>query len=274
MAWICLAVLEESAKLLKSGSTQSLTAKGISMPSVCSYRECNQVICTKPQSGMISQLLKDQCFQASTSSSVDFPVRTSVLLEMEKAWLESEVDYSTKLSDSQKNFDRSLSSLKMCQPLESADLNRLSKSFPKWGMIVDGRVFLPKVLEPITKEKDGSFLLPTPTASTAGTNGKQKCKTTGKWINGKPSLNTMASQNRWPTPTARDWKDNGKSPSELNRNSKTLSTIAGGQLNPKWVEWLMGYPLGWTELNVSVTQWFHFKRKQRLKNSLESKREC
>ena len=23
-----------------------------------------------------------------------------------------------------------------------------------------------------------------------------------------------------------------------------------GQMNPEWVEWLMGYPIGWTELNV------------------------
>jgi hypothetical protein len=22
----------------------------------------------------------------------------------------------------------------------------------------------------------------------------------------------------------------------------------GGQLNPEWVEWLMGWPIGWTEL--------------------------
>ena len=52
----------------------------------------------------------------------------------------------------------------------------------------------------------------------------------------------------WPTPTARDWKDNGKSPAELARNSVTLATHAGGQLNPTWVEWLMGWPLGWTDL--------------------------
>ena len=23
----------------------------------------------------------------------------------------------------------------------------------------------------------------------------------------------------------------------------------GGQLNPTWVEWLMGFPIGWTDLN-------------------------
>ena len=27
-----------------------------------------------------------------------------------------------------------------------------------------------------------------------------------------------------------------------------------GRLNPEWVEWLMGYPIGWTELNVLETQ--------------------
>ena len=27
----------------------------------------------------------------------------------------------------------------------------------------------------------------------------------------------------------------------------------GGTLNPTWVEWLMGYPSGWTDLNASET---------------------
>lgn len=27
-----------------------------------------------------------------------------------------------------------------------------------------------------------------------------------------------------------------------------------GLMNPNWIEWLMGYPIGWTELNVSETQ--------------------
>ena len=31
-------------------------------------------------------------------------------------------------------------------------------------------------------------------------------------------------------------------------------TASGGQLNPTWVEWLMGFPLGWTDLGPSATR--------------------
>ena len=53
---------------------------------------------------------------------------------------------------------------------------------------------------------------------------------------------------KYQTPVSRMWKDNGQSPSELNRNSETLAMQAGGSLNPTWVEWLMGWPLAWTDL--------------------------
>ena len=33
-----------------------------------------------------------------------------------------------------------------------------------------------------------------------------------------------------------------------------LSTATGGSLNPTWVEWLMGFPTGWTDLNALETQ--------------------
>ena len=31
---------------------------------------------------------------------------------------------------------------------------------------------------------------------------------------------------------------------------RNMSQWNGGQLNPTWVEWLMGFPLGWTDLNA------------------------
>jgi len=64
-----------------------------------------------------------------------------------------------------------------------------------------------------------------------------------------PNLESVVQ--RYPTPASMDWKDNGHSPAELNRNSTTLATIAGGSLNPTWVEWLMGFPAEWTALKDS-----------------------
>jgi hypothetical protein len=56
--------------------------------------------------------------------------------------------------------------------------------------------------------------------------------------------------NRWPTPTV--WDGAGK-PNTAPEGGPNLSTVVGGQLNPMWVEWLMGFPLGWTDLEDSET---------------------
>jgi hypothetical protein len=52
---------------------------------------------------------------------------------------------------------------------------------------------------------------------------------------------------RWPTPTVQDAENNG-GPSQYQRNSLPLNAEVGGALNPEWVELLMGFPPGWTEL--------------------------
>jgi hypothetical protein len=239
--------------------------------------------------------------QELISYTEDFPAKTSALLELEKAWKEAEAAYSSRSCDSLMYYDHNSSSWKMCQQSLLEDLLPLPKKLPKEAMIRDGVLYpLVKLAHPI-KEKDGGYLatptasdssrgpskifdpkarssyfrnlvtlaardpygekFPTPTASSYGT---QKSRPNNK---ARPSLETMARKNLWPTPTARDYKDNGKSPSELARNSKTLATHAGGQLNPQWVEWLMGYPVGWTELKDSVMQWYLNARKQRSKRS-------
>lgn len=92
----------------------------------------------------------------------------------------------------------------------------------------------------------------------------------------------------WPTPTARDCKGANsmehllrpKTPGNANHvrqlanavklfgtpcagdaigshgggNGRSLRTDVAGQLNPTWVEWLMGFPPGWTDLNASETR--------------------
>ena len=51
----------------------------------------------------------------------------------------------------------------------------------------------------------------------------------------------------WPTPTVNDSKNNG-GPSQHRRTTIALNAKVGGALNPQWVEWLIGYPIGWTDL--------------------------
>jgi len=55
----------------------------------------------------------------------------------------------------------------------------------------------------------------------------------------------------WPTPASRDYRSpNKKSYSERGGGKKgeQLPNAVGGSLNPNWVEALMGYPPGWTEV--------------------------
>ena len=90
--------------------------------------------------------------------------------------------------------------------------------------------------------------------TTDGTGGPRKLDEKGRRISqSNPDLvfgANLADQVRmWPTPTARDYKDNASSPAELARNSVTLETHAGGSLNPQFVEYLMGYPIGYTDLD-------------------------
>jgi DNA (cytosine-5)-methyltransferase 1 len=57
----------------------------------------------------------------------------------------------------------------------------------------------------------------------------------------------------WPTPTVSYGRNatSGRKPDTKHHSGTTLYDVAyleGGKLNPTWVEWLMGYPTGWTDL--------------------------
>jgi len=55
----------------------------------------------------------------------------------------------------------------------------------------------------------------------------------------------LADQVRlWPTPDASPHKYRLQGDSQ---QSRSLNGVHGGKLNPEWVEWLMGFPIGWTD---------------------------
>jgi hypothetical protein len=53
---------------------------------------------------------------------------------------------------------------------------------------------------------------------------------------------------RWATPQQRDFRTGQTTRWDNPQRSRNLNDQIGGQLNPTWVEWLMGWPLGWTAL--------------------------
>jgi hypothetical protein len=96
-------------------------------------------------------------------------------------------------------------------------------------------------------------LLPTPTDASKGGGSSRS----GKRIGETPTLQGMARKGMWPTPRASD--ANGPQIQPGKQGGLGLNQTVGGQLNPTWVELLMGWPLDWTSLNpidvVQCRQW-------------------
>lgn len=214
---------------------------------------CDEVTLTKPPYGTTCEVSKVKCSPKSKSSRADFPVRISALPALERAWKESDLDYSSRLPDSLALFDQDSFSWKMSQPSLFEGLIAFFWSSLRWGMMRGGRLYQLKALAPVIGVK-GSFFLPTPTASIEGSN----CSPNS--TNRRLGLTQLARRGLIPTPMARD----GRGGTSKNRNSKILPDMVNGPLNPAFVEELMGYRIGWTALSASVIPWYQSKLKKRL----------
>jgi len=122
-------------------------------------------------------------------------------------------------------------------------------------------VFQLRASAPTTKEKE-SGLWRTPDAH--GGRGPSSEKRMKMKLEKKMpiSLNDQVAHSNlmWPTPAAHEGRlgyqrrDTGKKGTQKSLTTIVIDTEGGrekttGQLNPTWVEWLMGYPKGWTDLN-------------------------
>jgi len=94
---------------------------------------------------------------------------------------------------------------------------------------------------------DAVRMWPTPTAhpDNSNVNGKFKNPTLGDAVRMWPTPRAALSETRNHTVYARSTDK----PQNLENKVGTADPSAvGGKLNPTWVEWLMGFPLGWTDL--------------------------
>jgi len=206
-----------------------------------------------------------------------FPAKILAQLEKEQALTESAAECGEKWHASFTKYDHDMFLWKTHQCSLLEDLEPFLETWPQWGLMRNGECWEQQTLAHHTKGT-GFGLWATPAASDGQRGGTITDKMTGQSL--PQMVNTPA---KWPTPCATDYKGSGQTGQLRDRldyaaergatksnnyatpqardfrsgstdrwdnpdRSRNLNDQIGGQLNPTWVEWLMGWPLGWTDL--------------------------
>ena len=187
----------------------------------------------------------------------DFLARTLAQPEKVQELMENDQGCGQKWRGWLAKFDQDSYSWKIAQCSFIEESGESLEIFPASGMTRSGLLWEQTRSErPIKGTERG--LWRTPDTGGGGTSGLLK-KGQNHRANGQPIQIRLVDQvnnpRLWPTPVARMYKDGG-SPSEYARNEIPLAAQVGGPLNPEWVEWLMGWPIGWTDLKPLATDKF------------------
>jgi hypothetical protein len=145
-------------------------------------------------------------------------------------------------------------------------LDEFLETWPQWGLMRDGECWEQQTLaqtinvtvfglspNPMENQSPPPHW-PTPTAHMS--------KETNAPSEHKRNTPTLTAQVNWPTPRTAGMCGGTGSWDLLKKNTtieeaRAMGAGNGGKLNPMWVEWLMGWPLGWTDLKPLVMDKSH-----------------
>jgi len=204
--------------------------------------------------------------------------RARTLAQQEKAQdlVESAADCGASLPVSLARYDPDTHSLKTAQCSLLEDLTGCSLTLPRWGTMRNGAVYQQAIVELGMREIGyGYWLTPKATDIGRGENQETFLKRMGdrsdKCASSLPAQ--VSNPKTWPTPCARDSK--GARGNSTPRDSLDYAVERGltkskvyefppptGKLNPNWVEWLMGWNIGQTDLKPLVTGKSHYALQQ------------
>ena len=201
----------------------------------------------------------------------------SHLAKRETSWQRmTPVTSGPNSSGSLAKFDQISSSWKTSQVSLNLQHLPFSQTWPKWGIMRHGVLSKQVMWEPCTIERGGfawhgkMVMMPTPTSNPSyrhpignskkhpgyqrmlamlPTPNAMNALRTGKeidpvyWLESAKKWKKKGINKHFPLPMA--VQTNGINPI---KNPSVINSIKiGGKLNPEWVEWLMGWPIGWTE---------------------------
>jgi DNA (cytosine-5)-methyltransferase 1 len=207
-----------------------------------------------------------------------FHAKTSPQLEGEKELTENGQECGEKWHASFTKYDPNSFSWKTHQCSLLGDLDEFSETWPRWGLMRGGECWEQQTLEQTIRGTEFGLSEMWPTPATKGyghaaegmvSNLIQKIengvisKEEAEAMLSLPKLeNHRTWKKKFPTPCQRDYKGKTISGERVTKSGKTqkygdtLPNVVGGKLNPTWVEWLMGWPLGWTDLKPLETDKF------------------
>ena len=215
--------------------------------------------------------------ETGSASQEDSHAKMSPLQGKEPDWMVRSRAYGVKCTESLAKYDRDSSSWRTPQCLLFEDSTESLETLPNWGSLVDGELSELTMQVPRTGESaSGSGVRwATPVAMDSLPPKSEKALMHEYEIRkgrSKPSnlRDQVSNMKIWPTPMARDWKGptaleglvrkDGKSRMDRLANVVRYSfpppgitelsngSGNGGQLNPEWVSWLMGWAPGWVSL--------------------------
>jgi hypothetical protein len=204
-----------------------------------------------------------------------FHAKTSLPQEKEQELTENGQECGKRWQGLLARLDQSSFLWKTVQCSLLEDSEQSLKIWPNWGSMRNGVCWEQMMWEQTTTENEyGYWLTPTATAISGRSQEAMEYRTKQResqghntvqpgnlaeqvMYSGKIPCKDMKKPTMLPTPTAHNSKE-GAYPAEFTRKTPTLATHAGGKLNPMWTEWLMGWPLGWTDLKQLETDKFHY----------------
>ena len=258
------ALVAEFSPASFSGTDASAPSNTSPMPRPCLWHDRTMEPSRLSRFGMTCERLMDDRGAVLLMSFVaGSRARTSAPQETATALTASAPASGAKWPESSVRYDLATSSWKTAHCLWEEDLPWSSVTLPTWGMTRSGFVYRhPTSERPISGI--GAGLWQTIVADDSADRAKGNYNRKGVSATSGDGLATAVAQRTWPTATAtasKGWSPNhnrAMTDDRLDYSVERESFQPGQQtppmrLNPEWVEWLMGWPIGHTGLKPLAT---------------------
>ena len=244
---------EESSQTCSTESRQSAPSRSKNTrepSSACASQSCLFGMMCEPSAQTIPSAPECSTTYANTATRLSLPVASLARIfrarEKARAYAAREADFGLNTRVSFARFDPVSYSWKIPHSLFRGDLAKYSQTWPRYGILEHGACFqLRPWVQDISANAFGGLsggAIETKEESatwpTVGTQTMGGCSGSFEKLKKLEEAGNLTPEER-------------RAMSSHLTGGKDTDTANCGLLNPDWVEWLMGWPLGWTDIAIT-----------------------